>query len=279
MLDPAYTMSLKQAKVQLAITGYQSFAEMIMSAKARSSLPEEVWAEVDMLIEHVRRKDQRQKKIIWTLQRHRRLALACLCILLIIGFFVFIPSGRTIARKLYNMIVRMSENRVIIEDEYGTGPRIEFEGDAVAPKIPHSPEPSKSDRIKFNSLEEFVAATGFNPIIYDPAFAQIESITAMPDGSQGYTVDMVYSTMDGGHYAIIHQIWLNGAPSDVSIYTQDGEHFEKKILSDTTIFCTIDHSDNTFSGIAWFRNTEIIISAEQADDYENLLNSLRRYED
>ena len=110
LVDDAFHMSMKQAMERQTAEGYPAFEEMVKAAKARSDLPASAWLPVDRVIAGKSKKDGAWMHSHWN--TIRRLAVACLCIVLIAGYLCFAPAGKAFAASIAKMVMQLMDNGI-----------------------------------------------------------------------------------------------------------------------------------------------------------------------
>lgn len=279
-LKNPYIMSRFQAE-RIFRAGFPTFEEMIEGAKDRFGLPVEAWADFNMVIAERGRREEVSTKFLRVKQAlkeyissHRKLVISCLIVILTISFFTLIPVGRSLAKEFFDMIIRVVDDRVIVENrnpdyqdvEYGDTVIIEQEDDTDTDMQPIAKA--------FSNMDEFIEEVGFQPIVIQGGWCEYSSIELLSNSDLGQSLTTKYVDENGLQLTVI-QRWNSN--TDISFVSEGVGFEERPILNDIVMYCTIDQYDHTFSGVALLDGSILMVGAEDGADIELLLDSLGEY--
>lgn len=272
LIDDAACCSLTEAKNQLQASGYPSFEDMIVKAKARTVLPSEVWAPVDTAMEKKARRAQRHETIETmgnTVKHHRRLAIAAVCILLILSFFTLVPAGRTLASSLFKMVFEMFDGWAFIGNTDSNQPEVFFE----VPENPGTAVEQSEDTLPerdFASFDEFAKETGKTPSTLPGDWLSLGSIKLIDDTDIGFILTSTYYTKDLQE-VMVRQSW-GSIPSE--IIDLDNKTYFQKVIGNVTFECFIDNNEGDFLGNAILNGSLLEIGAEKGVDIDRLIQCI-----
>lgn len=272
LIDDAACCSLTEAKNQLQASGYPSFEDMIAKAKARASLPPKAWAPVDIAMAKKARRAQRLETIESmgnTIRRHRRLAIAAVCILLILSFFTFVPAGRTLASSFFHMVFELFDGWALTRNTDPSQPEVFFEVPENPGTAVEQPEDTLQER-DFVSFDEFAKETGRNPSTLQGDWLSLHSIELIDDTDIGFILTSTYYTKDSQE-VMVRQSWGN-IPSRV-IDLENKTYFQK-VNGDITFECFIDNNEGDILGNAVLNGSLLEIGAEKGVDIDQLIQSI-----
>lgn len=279
-LKNPYIMPRSQAE-RIFRTGFPAFEEMIEGAKERFSFPIEAWADFDEVIAARAKKEKGSVKFLRVLQTsvsrivsHKKLVIVCLIVILTISFFTLIPVGRSLAKEFFDMMIRVVDDRVIVENrnpdyqdvEYGDTVIIEQEDDTDTDMQPIAKA--------FSNMDEFIEEVGFQPVVIQGGWCEYSSIELLSNSDLGQSLTTKYVDENGLQLTVI-QRWNSN--TDISFISEGVGFEERPILNDIVMYCTIDQYDHTFSGVALLDNSILMVGAEDGADIELLLDSLGEY--
>ncbi len=132
------------------------------------------------------------------------------------------------------------------------------------------PENASVDREpeRYASLEEFSEQNGIWPVALKE-YAAIKEVKlySRPTGDTLYTT---YDTKDG--WVVLIQMY--GYTDGMATTMNDETYFETTILDGVPIYCSVDTSDGTTTGVAAFEDSVLLVTTEKGVDFTSVLETL-----
>lgn len=272
-LDPDYSIGLSEAQEIIKRDGVMPFDKMIEAAMRRYPLTEEAWEPAQKAVNQAKRRLAVKRMFANGRERvvaRKRLVTVSLCLLLLLSFFTLTPVGRTLAKEIANMFVRLFDNSI----QFGTNERsLETPHAMTTPASLGDIQP-QVELLSFNSIEEFVLASGREDVILlNLDLYDFVGIQANPNNARGYSLITEYKSKEG-FAVVLLQTWLQVDEMAGVMYAEQGYTFTSYIMGTIPIYCMVDNEDGHFTGIAWINAIEVMIGAESGVDIEMLLESV-----
>lgn len=167
-IDSLFVRSEEEAAA-LAASCRVSARALIMRAEARSALPAEAWSAFYRALDEqdARQSSKWREKLresMRALQRHNRLAVGGLILVLALVFFTLVPAGRAIAESIFHYVVTVFDKQLQIDqieekrlyEERGYDVPKEMPG--VEPRLDENGELKIiSDPVYYDTIAEFEA--------------------------------------------------------------------------------------------------------------------------
>lgn len=252
---------------------------IVQRARLHLDLPDETWAHAEQTLTKIRRRDKRHlwlssfsKKASTAFQSHRRLAIASILILLVLAFFTFIPTGRALARSVFDYIVTVFDSKIDFSGYIGSPIKIftPFFQSKVENEKPAYNTDDLEEITSYSSIEEFSQEIGKKPIQLRLQDAQCLGLEVINYTVSGLSVRTVYSVTNGE--IVIIQKWLLG--EDALLETNGEFNYSTKILDGVTFTYTIDEIDGVMDGIAILSNSVLWVAATSNVNAEEVLAAL-----
>lgn len=272
LLDDTYTLSRTDA-AKIFDAGFPTFEEMIAAAKSRTNAPAEDWKYFDEIIAKRRRKQAFKSFIRVFVQKvYFKRAIVGFVIALIIGFFTLFPTGRALAKSIFDIVVRFVRSGLVFDKETFNG----YMGDSSI--LTNEPNPSRvafdtTQYTSFNSLEEFENVSGLSPVFIDADTTSIESIEFEANADAGYTLTTIYRTAEN-KTIVVKQTW--NMTSGTFMAFNNAMTFELPIFINCKLICTVDSLDGSFFGAAVLDDSTLTIGMEREINYESITKSIKR---
>jgi len=230
-----------------------SLGEAVARAKARADLPQEAWAYLESLAERIDRKNGRKQRIREIVNRfgarlrsRRRVVAACVAVLIVLAYFTLIPSGRTIARNIFERMFTIADRSLEIEHPV----YLEAKGDAAVSED----EEYFYETSSYASVSEYIAATNIVPFHIDDERFVCTGVTEINVSDVGRRLWIGYQYEDSVNVAF-RQEWL--ITGKETAYNSITDHKQMKV-QDTELLYVYDTEDNSFNGITSMKDGSIL---------------------
>ncbi len=272
--------TLSEAEAECVFnTGFPTFDKMVKGAKKRFDMPPEAWADFDKVIAErasTKRQWKMTKRIGAYISQHRRLAIVCLAVVLIVSFFTLVPFGRALAASLFDMIMRVIEGRIEVTSQnpdYDDYNYVNLTAEQYnKDNIGDSESTYEKDLLYYPDIERFVKQTGLAPVTLKTDWLTCQTIQSLDDKDLGITLTVQYLTRDG-LYVVVTQRW--GLGKDI-VFRVEGATYNKTIIfGNKELFYTTDPVDGSFVGTALLDDSLLIIGAENGIDTGQLINAMK----
>jgi len=274
-------MSRKEAE-RIFNSGFPTFEEMIEGAKKRFNLPLETWAGFDDVIalrasKKTHRNVFRQSNTTFNgfISRHKRLAIVCMAIILLISFFTLVPFGRALVADFFNMLIRVFDGRIEITNQnpdYDSFEYVNLIAEQYDQNNPGGSESGDNEPVYYPDIEHFVEKTGLEPVTIGTDWLKCQTIESIDDADLGMVLTVHYVTKDG--LAVVEtQSWGKG--EDVSFRVKDAIYSKTSILGNKEFIYTTDLVDGSFMGTALLDNSLLTIGAEKGVDTDLLIKAIK----
>lgn len=262
---------------QLARECNCSVQELINMAKKRSTLPETMWAPFDYIYNsnfdsnHTRRSKRKNRQMYKTKRavtnKQIRVLVACIVLVIVVGFFTLVPYGRAVARGIFDYFTRVTGNVIIItekgadtrHEKYGTGSEDNsgFEQSAAKDSGPADYANIETKTV-YQSIEEFRLATKLKPIELSDGGLQLVDIIEFDHLYNGKTLVTVYHHTKYGDF-VLTQEWY----TDKSNQKESNSAFDQEavILGNYTMYYAIDSIDQSFNGVSLLSGSILMVYA------------------
>ena len=265
LISDDFHMSMRQAARIQEEEGYPSFEEMVVCARKRSPFTDSDWQDVYSVIEkYWKQISPKPRQFHIPIKRLTvRWVLAALCILLIMGYFTLVPSGKALASSIAKIIVE------IFDDGLRFNPT-------------NTPEPALENNNFEESITEYSDYDSVQAHINRPVVRfvgdnfKLNTIKIYEGGLAGSLLDASYYTQDGLHITLQQEWNIGGSPW----FELETEHIWEETLWDdeTRLYCYIDTKDNNkFIATAVWEDSIITIYAEQGVSHKEIVDSLYVY--
>ena len=278
-IDDAYFARSASAAQRLIDSGKcASFATTLRRAMLEANMAPEDRKVALRILEKAERKERRSAPKVVV---RRRAAIAAAAAV-VISYFALVPQGRALAKSVIDWAVTFFDKGIIvIENKENIDPRsIGFtaEADVTPPPIESGVDTSGGGSIEptpYDSIEEFVKATGKVPLVVDDPELKLLEIRYTYDEEIGLSIaDMSYEYR--GHKFWMWQDWSDtGSPT--AYFTGTDEYFYKK-YGDKQIICCIDPRDNTANGILTLDDSVIMITTANLPETWALFDRLAPFQ-
>ena len=261
LISDDFHISMRQAARIQEEEGYPSFEEMVVCAKERSTLPDDAWDSVYAAINNYDDSSIKPERNYISFTRPiMRWALIGLCLILILGYFTFIPSGRALANSIAKVIVR------ILDDGFLFKP-------ASTPTQSQGAvgfEETISNYNDFNAAEKSI---GRQFLQINSEEYTLYSLQLYDSNVAGKRLYAFYKT-DDNLMVSLYQQW--DLQTDFWNMISSDETVWRESLSDgTTVYCLIDSLDKTFTAYAIWHDTVVTLYADSGIPYADVLALLK----
>lgn len=260
LLDDTFTISRSEAK-KIYKQGFPSAEELLEGAKRKyADLPPEGWKRFDDVLAEQKAKKQKRRigrldlnKVFCIVNRHRRLAIACLILTLALSFFTLVPAGRALAAEIIRFFVKVFENRIEVTVENSNKDALMEQGYLEA------------------ATHTDLGNIGIEPFVLDVDWLMIDSIIYEFDGT-GKTIFTNYSTYDCMKLNTVQQ-W--DVDASFSISANINNYDEVHLSDNFTMYVSADQDDGIIDGILIRLNDYILISTNSEILFNNLVDALK----
>ncbi|MDO4564767.1 MAG: hypothetical protein Q4C04_04060 [Clostridia bacterium] len=268
LLEPCVTMSLVDAKKEIAAFELPTFEQIIAGAKRRSNLPAEAWNPAERAIEN--QKNLVESGLKTPVSHLRRWVIVAVAVA-VLAFFALTPIGRAWATEAWNFIATIFDDRIEIEHSGDSG-------EILATTLPPRPfealerdSKMESNTVYYEDLSVFVEATGKNPVTLESYGIQLEDIYSVEDVAEL----VLFTTYRSDSDAEVHlmQTW-----ADTSQTIDAAESFsgwtDYRISDIYTVYYGIDNVTGTFNGVIVLPDSIITLAGDASLDIEWLAKAL-----
>lgn len=258
LLDDHFQMSMAQARKLQEEDGYMSFEDMVCCAKRKSNLPAKAWIEVDTAIAKYYKHRFIGFPHFYT-PIFKRAVLTAVCILIIVGYFTLVPSGRAFASTITEAIVEFFDNSFRFTS-------------TNADLLPEKTGTFDETITEFSSFEAIEKSTGKQFLQIRGDKYALESLQLYNSNLAGNSVYAFYKTRDGHSVSLYHN-W--GITTDYwGQISQDDSIWEEQLSDGTVVYCSTNAIDHTFTAYAIQRDMFITIYADEGVQYEDVLAAI-----
>ncbi len=212
----------------------------------------------------------------------RRKIAAASAAAVLLSYLSLVPQGRALAKSVVDWMVTFFENGVIvIQNQENVDPKLTdftFEANAAFPPVASGTDTSGGESIvvyNYASIEEFVRATGKNPLIVDHPDLKIDSIQYTQGDEKDISVVSISYTYHGKTFWM-NQNW-NDTSGPIPYFTGADEYFYKE-YEDKQIICSIHPKSGNLEGILVLDDSVVVMSTENIPETEALFDLLRPYQ-
>jgi hypothetical protein len=196
-----------------------------------------------------------------------RVLVACIVLVIVVGFFTLVPYGRAVARGIFDYFTRVTGNVIIItekgadtrHEKYGTGSEDNsgFEQSAAKDSGPADYANIETKTV-YQSIEEFRLATKLKPIELSDGGLQLVDIIEFDHLYNGKTLVTVYHHTKYGDF-VLTQEWY----TDKSNQKESNSAFDQEavILGNYTMYYAIDSIDQSFNGVSLLSGSILMVYA------------------
>ncbi len=280
LIDNCFTLSDTEAAYLIDRRGYPDIERVIARAKSKVDWPRETWHELDALVE--KRSGARLRRMIIEhhnkaasfILRHRRLAAICLVLLMLAGFFGFVPAGRALAEQVYKAVIRLIDDILVISmpkdmsnsSDFRVGVSENAKGVILSPKQNQGEDIIASE---YTIIESFIADTGVTPLILTENWLTLNQIDYLTSEHDGCSLILQYIS-DTGTLVSTIQIW--NASSDMVAFTNN-ESFELyNSETNINVYYTVDAIDNSIYSTSLIKDTVFIVAAKGDISIDDILS-------
>jgi hypothetical protein len=274
LADRCFALSNAQASSLIAEHGYPNIERIIVRAKSKMDWPPESWAELDALVAARSRAGQMSHaRPARTVRFSARFAVICLILLMLAGFFGFVPAGRALAEQIYSAVMYLIDNLLVIEVPESIGNRSEFGAeipenvrDAIAGS--EQTQDANPTVIEDETIDAFIAATGRSPIVLSQDWLTLQTVEYSADDTAGCVLVIQYGS-DRGAPVTTTQMW--DISVDMFASSNNGSFKQYAAPSGVTVYYTTDAVDHSIYSTAVIDGTVLIICAEEDVGIEQVL--------
>lgn len=279
-IDGLFVRSEEEAK-QLAAQCNVSARALIMRVEAKSSLPAESWAAFYQALDAMDQRArgvwrEKMREAMRSLQRHRRLAIGSVMLVLALAFFTLVPAGRAIAERVFNYVISVFDKQLEVEQ---ADEKVLYE--ARGYDVPEVLTQDQIDALEYDESGNLIMVS--DPVYYDTvtAFEDVYKLDAFEFKTNSLKCVEVYEQNHLFKGKELRSSYRTEENLTVNVieqwFTGDGQTFgfrdaiqKKTILGDKTMMYAIDSSNGTFDGIALLDHTILWIYADQGVDIDKI---------
>lgn len=267
LMDGLFVRSRFEAN-HMALASMLTIEQVLQPIRQASDISAATWERVDLAIKAKQRRDSEQtthkeQTHDWSsnIKARRRVVAVAVAMIFVVAFFTLIPSGRTLAKGVFDYFANVFENHIKIEPI------------SQAPVYPGyvandyiDPDETVNEYgeiiIKYDDFELFTAELGLNPIRLTADDFTRTGITLTKYAATGLSLTSQYTSSKGD--IVITQDWLlDGSMS----YHSNSDSWESvMILDGIEMLYAIDKDDGIFDGIAMLSDSVLWISAQKSVD-------------
>lgn len=245
--NTVYIRSYSEAKRMYA-EGFSTFSNIIARAKEQSGLLAEAWELFEKSAEATEQKTQRTKarkkwisEISARITAHKRMAIAAMTLAIILAFFTLFPTGRALAKEMFDYLLNVFGYRIeIVDAAYAT---TDINGNSIA----ENNSGTANSTIEYVSIDEFCSATGLTPYVLNFDNWDCTAIVESNSETTGKSLRTEYQTANGDGVVNILQKWLINTQYDI---LSNGGFDNLILLSNGAEFhYAIDAIDGSLDGV------------------------------
>lgn len=271
--DTVYIRSHSEAKKIYAARG-SSLSNVIACAKEQSGLPAEAWAYFERSVETTEQQTQRSKETVncfnsrvARITAHKRIAIACTILTIILAFFTLFPTGRALAKEMFDYILNVFGHKIeIVDTEYSS-----YEGIESLPA--DSNLGVTNSTVEYDSITEFYNATGLEPFALDLKGWDCTVIVEKNSETTGKSLKTEYQIDDGDGTIVVMQKWLLNGQYDV--WSNDDFDNEITLSDGTKFYYSIDAIDGSLNGVCLIKNSVLRIYVNKEPYNSQVLTALQ----
>jgi len=274
LADRCFALSNAQASTLIAEQGYPDIGRIVARAKSKVDWPPESWAELDALVAARSRAGLiSPARPARTVRFPVRFAVICLILLMLAGFFSFVPAGRALAEQIYDAVIYLIDNLLVIEVPESIGNRSEF-GVVIPENVRDAIAGSEQTQdispsvIRDETIDAFIAATGHSPIVLSQDWLTLQTVEYSADDTAGCVLIIQYDS-DRGTLVTTTQMW--DLSIDMYAFSNNGSFKQYVAPSGVIVYYTTDAVDHSIYTTAVIDGTVLIICAEEDADIEQIL--------
>lgn len=253
LVDDAFHMSMKQAMERQTAEGYPAFEEMVKAAKARSDLPASAWLPVDRVIAGKSKKGGAWMHSHWN--TIRRLAVACLCIVLIAGYLCFAPAGKAFAASIAKMVMQLMDN-----------------GIRYTPTAPAASSTGEMEQVVFADFDEVQKAFDRQFLRLHGDEFTLESLILYDDPRAGKLLSAQYAHLEGTAVYLM-QDWDQTTSSWLE-YRRDETIQEVQLWDGTLAYYATDSPAGSLTINGVWQDAALTIYAYDSIPVQDILDAL-----
>jgi hypothetical protein len=237
----------EEESAHILSTAHPSFMEMVETAKTRFADENVPWEAFDAAIAAQENMTYKQSRSALSRPvRSIRLTAAALAFIFILAFFMFAPTGRTMAVNLFDIVIDIFGDQVKLINRSKEG----FGNSAIW---------DNGETREYVSFDAFREETGFTPFVLQTDWIKSVEITCTFKDGSGYSLSSDYTT-SSGHAVHTNQIW--GTTEDLVIKNEGGSFDQSTIRDNYTMYYAVDKTDGKFAGIVLLNHSVLQISAD-----------------
>lgn len=271
--DTVYIRSQSEAKRMYA-EGFPSLGTIVARAKGQSGLPAEAWAYFEKAAATTEKQAQRTKESkewinenIARIAAHKRMAIACTILAIILAFFTLFPTGRALAKEMFDYILNVFGHKIeIVDTEYSS-----YEGIESLPA--DSNLGVTNSTVEYDSITEFYNATGLEPFALDLKGWDCTVIVEKNSETTGKSLKTEYQIDDGDGTIVVMQKWLLNGQYDV--WSNDDFDNEITLSNGTKFYYSIDAIDGSLNGVCLIKNSVLRIYVNKEPYNSQVLTALQ----
>lgn len=253
LADDVFVLSNAEAEYLLKKYGYPDMEAIVAKARAKSSLPNETWEPVMAELEARRQTCAKRGRGVSAVWAHKKLVVAALIVLLLAGFFGFVPAGRAMAKELAGYFVSLFDEGFEVQ---------------TAPKE----LPDIEDNTVFESIDAFEKASGIRAAKLEFSDYKLQSVIAYNDAS-GLTLSSVYNSAYGGRVSVA-QVFSRGECVEYGDKNSERQWSTAYLGDGTQADYFVDAVDGSYNAVAAYNESMLLIYANKNVDFVNVLTGI-----
>lgn len=262
IISDDFHMPMQQAETIQKQEGYPSFEVMVSYARMKSSLPDSDWDGVYAAIHNYDNQSsvKPERNNIYFSRPIMRWALIGLCLILILGCFTFVPSGRALANSIAKVIIRILDDGFLFK----------LTSTHAQSQSTVGFEETVTDFADFDAAEK---STGRQFLQINSEEYTLYSLQLYDSNVAGKRLYAFYKTGDNlivslyQHWDLQTDFW-NMISSDETVW-------QETLADGTIVYCLIDSLDNTFTAYALWHDTVVTLYADDGIPYADVLALLK----
>jgi len=268
-LDSAYAISMPEARRIRDEAGFPDLQTLITLTKDRYNLSDETLKPLERFI------GQKKRTAGW-LAHHKGLVAALFIALLLAAFFAFVPIGRTLAKGLFNFILRsIAPNAVVycLETEQMDAP-LSFDIDYIHSKIILYDDRgdvflNETHYMRvISGIDEFENATGHSPIRINSPWLELDKLLMEHIPDMGTYIQFIFTSQYGDEITITQCFY--SVPK--LVFEWNNEHYINVRLSSGRDFLyAVNKDTGVLDGLCVLEDSVLIITAPAGADFDKVL--------
>ena len=265
-------LSRTRAERELKAVGYPSADQIIRHAKAKVEWPNSRWDEIRQIAEALEKpaacpsNDSPAPRC--RCRRHGKFAVASLLALAFVTVIIGVPESRALAAKVYYSLIRLFDNRLVIQPPSQTPMEHESDSQVADGFASELDEPASSgqEMQTFASLQEFEKATHRVPFSINSRNVIFETSQFVINRRNEEWLYTYYSC--GAGTIVTTQVW--NIDSDISVLTNDSYQQYTTTTGDT-VYYSVDKADGSIYALTQLSDSILMVSAENNVPMESVL--------